>query len=108
MCIHCDIMVILSERGAVVMAKTSNLNIRIDPEIKEQVESLYANFGMNVTEAVNIFLHQSLIYGGLPFSVKINVPNKTTLEAMQEADSIVDGSQRRFNTADDMFSDLGI
>ncbi|MEG1834951.1 MAG: type II toxin-antitoxin system RelB/DinJ family antitoxin [Oscillospiraceae bacterium] len=90
------------------MAKTSNLNIRIDPILKEQIEALYANFGMNITEAVNIFLHQSLIYGGLPFSIKIDVPNKTTLEAMQEADIITNSKKRRFDTAEEMFSDLGI
>lgn len=70
------------------MGKTSNLSIRIDPDLKKQADELFANFGMNVSEAVNIFLHQSLIQGGLPFKVKLqkkSVPNAETLAAMKES-----------------------
>jgi len=49
------------------MAKTANLNIRIDPETKAGAERLYAKLGITVTDAVNMFLRQSLIDGGLPF-----------------------------------------
>ena len=52
------------------MAKTASLNIRIDPETKIGVENLFSQFGITVTDAVNIFLHQSLMVGGLPFEMK--------------------------------------
>lgn len=52
------------------MAKTANLNIRIEPEIKAQAEELFANFGLTVTQAVNIFLHISLLHGGFPFDIQ--------------------------------------
>ena len=38
------------------MAKSANLNIRIDPEIKRDAESLYNDFGITVSDAVNIFI----------------------------------------------------
>ena len=41
------------------MAKTANLNIRVDPEIKSSAEALFSSFGLTVSDAVNIFLHQS-------------------------------------------------
>ncbi|MGM9937817.1 MAG: type II toxin-antitoxin system RelB/DinJ family antitoxin [Candidatus Ornithomonoglobus sp.] len=64
------------------MAKTSSLNIRIDPETKSQAEKLFKNFGMTVSEAVNIFLHQSLIYGGIPFELRM--PNRETMQALDD------------------------
>ncbi len=52
------------------MSKTANINVRIDPEFKSEVENLYSKFGMSVTDAINIFLHVSLMEGGLPFDVR--------------------------------------
>jgi len=71
------------------MAKTANLNIRIDPKTKEAAEKLFANFGITTTDAINIFLHQSLLSGGLPFPVKLPEPNTTTLAAMNEIEEII-------------------
>jgi DNA-damage-inducible protein J len=53
------------------MPKTANLNIRIDPETKAGAEKLYAKLGITITDAVNMFLYQSLIDGGLPFQPKV-------------------------------------
>ncbi len=39
------------------MSKTANINVRIEPDIKQSAEELFATFGMTVTEAINIFLH---------------------------------------------------
>lgn len=64
------------------MAKTANLNIRIDPETKSRAEVLFNNFGLTVSEAVNVFLHQSLLYGGIPFELKM--PNKETMDVLEE------------------------
>lgn len=89
------------------MAKSANLNIRIDPETKAQVEQLFSNFGMNVSDAVNIFLHQSLIYGGLPFQIKIDKPNEETLKAMQEVDDMIkNGTGKKYNSVDELFKEL--
>jgi DNA-damage-inducible protein J len=71
------------------MAKTSNINIRIDPTTKVEVEKLFSNFGITITDAINIFLHQSLLTGGLPFSVKLPNPNATTLTAMKEIEDLI-------------------
>lgn len=64
------------------MAKTSNLNVRVDPETKSQAEVLFSKFGMTVSEAINVFLHQSIMYGGIPFELR--VPNKETREVMED------------------------
>lgn len=54
------------------MSKTASFNIRTTPELKKQAEQLFSNFGITITDAVNIFLHQSINYGGIPFEIKIN------------------------------------
>jgi DNA-damage-inducible protein J len=89
------------------MAKTASLNIRIDPETKQGAEHLYAKFGITVTDAVNIFLHQSLLVGGLPFEMKQPRYNAETEAAMLEAESIaLDPTVKGYTDLDEMFKDL--
>ncbi len=52
------------------MAKTASISLRIEPAVKAQLEALYASFGISVTDAINIFLHTSLMEGGFPFQPK--------------------------------------
>jgi DNA-damage-inducible protein J len=73
------------------MAKTSNLNIRIDPEIKSAADGIFSRFGITVADAVNIFLHKAIMVGGLPFDMTLPQYNEETLAAMQEARDIADG-----------------
>ena len=47
--------------------KTATFQMRIKPEIKRQVEEIYARQGMSLTDAVNIFFQQSINQEGLPF-----------------------------------------
>ena len=90
------------------MAKTANLNIRIDPNTKENVEKLYKNFGISISDAVNIFLHQSLIVGGLPFDLKLYRFNDETEKAMQEATMIAEGKlpARGYSSSRKLFKEL--
>jgi DNA-damage-inducible protein J len=90
------------------MAKTSNLNMRIDPKTKDQAEQIFSALGITVTDAVNMFLHQAIIYGGIPFDLKVERPNIITVSAMKEAELIAEAKAPRFKTAADMFKDLGI
>jgi len=58
--------------------------IRIDPEVKSDVEAIYSRYGMSVTDAINIFLYTSRSMGGLPFDLRPDKPNAETLEAIKE------------------------
>ena len=49
--------------------KTATFQMRINPEVKQQVEDIYARQGLTFTDAVNIFIQQSLNMGGLPVLV---------------------------------------
>ncbi len=63
--------------------KTSTFQMRINPEIKKQVEDVYAANGMTFTDAVNAFIQQSLNIGGLPFLMTQN--SKEALKAQAVA-----------------------
>ena len=58
--------------------------IRIDSKVKEQAASLFSELGMDISSAVNIFLRQCILRGGLPFPVELPKYNQETLEAMAE------------------------
>lgn len=91
------------------MAKTANLSIRIDPTTKDAVEELFSNFGITITDAVNIFLHQSLLTGGLPFSVQLPKPNTITLAAMKEIERMSDNkTSTSSQSVDEFFKDMGL
>lgn len=53
------------------MAKTANLYARIEPEIKEQAESILSALGIPASNAINMFYKQIILQRGLPFEVKM-------------------------------------
>ena len=90
------------------MSKTANLNIRIDPDIKASAEELFSQFGITISDAVNMFLHQSLNVGGLPFALRQPTPNAETIAAMKEADDIISGKikAKSYTSAREMIDDI--
>lgn len=68
------------------MAKTT-ANINIDEETKRKAQELFADFGMDLSTAVNIFLRQAIRENAIPFSISRNIPNDVTLDAMDCAES---------------------
>lgn len=53
------------------MAKSANLYARIEPEIKEQAESILSELGIPASNAINMFYKQIILQRGLPFEVKL-------------------------------------
>jgi DNA-damage-inducible protein J len=51
------------------MAGTTNLNIRIDKDLKDQAEAFFGELGLNMTTAINLFVRQSLRQGKIPFEI---------------------------------------
>jgi DNA-damage-inducible protein J len=90
------------------MAKTANLNIRIDPETKAAAEQLFSQFGITVTDAVNMFLRRSIMEGGLPFDVKLPRYSVETEAAMKEARAIMVGDiqAKSYGSISEMNADI--
>ncbi len=88
-------------------AKTTNFTVRLDAQIKEDAEKLFGDLGMTLSSAFNIFLHQSLMTQGLPFAVRRERPNKTTLAAIEEGERIAhDPNARTFSSVDELMKEL--
>ena len=47
--------------------KTGTFQMRINPQVRQEAETVFARYGLSLTDAVNIFLQQSLNESGLPF-----------------------------------------
>ena len=63
---------------------TTNLNIRIDKDIKDRAEGIFNELGINMTTAVNIFLRTAIREHGIPFELKLDEPNEVTVAAIEE------------------------
>lgn len=63
---------------------TTNLNIRVDKEIKDQADAIFSSLGLNMTTAVNIFLRTAIRENGIPFLLKLDTLNDVTVDATKE------------------------
>ncbi len=59
------------------MARTSNIYIRVEPEVKTEAESILKELGIPMSNAVAMFLRQIILQKGIPFDMKL--PNKEPL-----------------------------
>jgi len=50
----------------------SSMNIRMDSDVKKQAQALFAQFGLDMTTAVNMFLRQSIRQQGIPFVLQLD------------------------------------
>ena len=81
--------------------KTTDVRSRIEPEIKDRAAEVLASCGLNLSDAIRLFLRQVVAQKGLPFEVK--APNATTRAAMHEARTI---KKAKFDSSEALFSDL--
>jgi addiction module antitoxin, relB/dinJ family len=82
---------------------TSNLNIRMDRDIKEQADQLFNELGLTMTAAVNLFLRASIREQGIPFSLKLDKFNKETIEAIEEGRKIAkDPNAKGYRSVDEL------
>lgn len=68
------------------MSLDATVRARVDSHLKEDVERIFDEIGINTSQAINIFLKKVKREGGIPFELK--VPNENTLNAMEEAKNL--------------------
>ena len=67
------------------MAKSANVSVRVEPEIKAQAESILSRIGLPVSVLINSLYRQIIMQGGVPFS--LNIPAYTGFrDTMSDAD----------------------
>jgi len=63
---------------------TTNLNIRIDADLKKQAEQIFNELGINMSTALTVFLRQTIRSNGIPFDLRLEVPNEETRVAIND------------------------
>ena len=65
------------------MEKTSTLNLKIHPEVKKSAEKVLSQLGIPMATAIDIFLKQVTLTGGIPFTVALpKAPNNINADIM--------------------------
>ena len=91
------------------MSMQTNLNIRTDTEVKQNAEKIFAQLGLNLSTAVNIFLRQAIRQGGLPFEVKLDIPNEITAAAIEEGHELLhDKNAKGYKSIDELRAALEV
>lgn len=81
--------------------------IRIDEDLKRQAVDLFSQLGLDMSGAMNMFLKQCVLRGGLPFSVELPQYRPEVLEAMEEAKRVSrDSSVKGYQNLDEAFEEL--
>lgn len=89
--------------------ESTNLNIRTDKEVKIAAERIFEELGLNMTTAVNIFLRQTIRENGIPFELKLNVPNEVTAAAIEEGRKLAyDKTATGYTNMDDLKAALAL
>ena len=88
--------------------KTANFNMRMEKQKKADAEALYRTLGMTLPQAVNMFISQSLLVGGIPFDVRIPRFNQETEAALKETDDIAEGrvEAKAYHSVEELFAEL--
>ena len=53
------------------MEKTATLNLRVNPTVKQRAENVLAQLGIPMSTAIDMYLNQITLTGGIPFSVTL-------------------------------------
>lgn len=86
------------------MSQASTISVRTEKGLKEKVGKILHELGLTHSTAINMYYRLILAEKGIPFDVKL--PNKTTRKAVEDLEK--EKNVKRFDTAEELFQDLGI
>ena len=86
------------------MAKVST-NVSLDADIKKEAQELFAELGMDLSTAINIFIRQALRQHSIAFEITTDVPNEETIRAIENVRNGI-GLSRGFHSVSALMEDL--
>ena len=75
------------------MAKTETLHIRVNEKVKSNAEETLSRLGISISEAVNMFLCQVELVGGLPFEVRLPVSERILVKTKEDLYKKIDEAE---------------
>ena len=79
----------------------ATVQARVNAELKQEAEAVFAAIGMTTAEAIRVFLQQAVNSGGLPFQPTAKLPNAQTWAAITELE---DGGGQLFSAPEELFA----
>lgn len=86
---------------------SSNINIRVDSELKQSAEDLFNDLGLNMSTAITMFLKTAVNSDGIPFEVK-RIPNAQTRAALAEYAQMKSNPEKykRYGSFDELLDEV--
>ena len=84
---------------------TTNLNIRIDSDLKKQSEEIFNELGLTMSTALTVFLRQTVRSNGIPFDMRLNTLNEETTSAIEDV-NLGRNMSRKFSNVKELMEDL--
>lgn len=85
---------------------TEPTSYRVDKSIKSDAHAIFAQLGLKPSQAINLFLRQVVLRGGIPFDLKTRQPNADTLAAMKELEN--SGDLKSYQSFEALRKDLDV
>ena len=79
-------MIVLERKEVNFMVKSSNLYVRIEPDVKEQAEKVFDGLGISMSNAVGLFLKQVVINQAIPFELTLAPAKIKSIDTMTDAE----------------------
>ena len=83
------------------MIARKQTSIKVDPVAWEEAKKIFKEYGITASDAINIFLNEVRLKGGLPFSMRL--PSEKLKRAIEEANR---GEVETFSSIDELMEDL--
>ena len=86
----------------------ANINVRIDNNVKEGAEAVFAKLGITPTAAISLFYNQVIRTNSIPFELKADVPNEKTLKALKKVEEMEKNPEKYkgYDSIDSLMEDL--
>lgn len=86
----------------------TNITMRMDEELKSQLQELVSKLGMDMTTFFTLSAKQAVREQGIPFDISLRVPNRETVEAIEEVRAMKKNPSigRTYTDVDEMMKEL--
>lgn len=84
-----------------------NVTVRMDEGMKRQADELFSDLGMTLSGAITVFVRQALREQAIPFQIGRNMPNRDTLEAIEEVKRLKrDPNKKTYDSFDEILREV--
>ena len=89
-------IITMSTNNTITKTNTTNINIRIDKDVKQEAENLFNELGLTISGAINLFFRQAIRERANPFRIKAKTDEERYNEYFtpEMVRSILDAEER--------------